>query len=367
MLWTPSPVLCHKLYSACRICKGALLAGGLYHRARWTGYRRAVLGAATGTPCLCARLPISGTHRTVCCAALWLCRLAVHANLLDVSIFATELRSLGSLELSGGCRLLSRDLPPSLTHLAVPCDVGFMAGDAWPPGLAGLPALRQLHLTCQGDLADLGDPDDMVHDWFQIAPKLDLKALQPLQQLEVLVVDCSEVSMLGGPEVQLSGAVQALPPGLRSLTLTHLGHASLPFLQSLAALPKLASLRLPACRLVGVPRVLAGLTGLEELELGGCGAGGVGASLEPLRALPRLRRLWLQDCDLRQLLPGELRGGWPALQASESLHTAVRGLLGGDALVGVVAGPERRIAWDAAVAWKCCDWASVLSRAAGRL
>ena len=155
-------------------------------------------------------------------------------------------------------------------------------------------------------------------DWFDdAADGLDLSPLGALvPHLERLSIDCTAYSGGGGPELALRGAAERLPPGLRSLTASHQGHSSAAFLRGLSALQGLTRLRLPACRLVGAQEVVRGLTQLEELSVEGAGQAvmGLGGMLEPLQALPRLRRLSLAGCDLRHVTAPLTFGGWPALQ-----------------------------------------------------
>ncbi|GAB4817158.1 hypothetical protein N2152v2_004204 [Parachlorella kessleri] len=241
---------------------------------------------------------------------------------------------LDTLEIGPRSQLLCVfTLPPYLRRLSVPLDLIPGEGIAWDEVLKGAAGLGEVKLFCRWDLdifdAVLNglegflDPED--------ACVLDLSEVdQAAPGLEQLTVDCSLISQQGR-ELGLRRA-DRLPRWLRSLTATHVGHSSQLFLQELDSLQHLTRLCLPSCRLVGAPGVLQGLTTLQELQLGGCGQGGVGSSLAPLRALPRLRRLSLEGCDLQQLGAGELGGGWPALEELELAHAKLPqrpGWLGG--------------------------------------
>jgi len=222
---------------------------------------------------------------------------------------------LESLEIGPLSHVMFLTLPPSLVQLSLPLELVPGAMAEWDEVLNSAPALQVLYVFCRWkadafdalmDFMAFQDPEDIF--------ALDLSELRNLTPgLQQLTVDCSLISQQGGMELGLRRA-ERLPPGLRSLTATHMGHSSQLFLLGLRSLEHLTRLCLPSCRLVDAPGVLQGLTRLQELQLGGCGQGGVGASLAALRALPSLQRLSLEGCSLRQLGDGEPGEGWPALE-----------------------------------------------------
>ncbi|GAB4813055.1 hypothetical protein N2152v2_000101 [Parachlorella kessleri] len=241
------------------------------------------------------------------------------------------LTSLESLELSSSCSVPVITLPRSLTGLSFLLELENFSIAGWE-GISfyDVPGLRELRVVC-----GLTDPilceidGSLGYDLMGEAEpvdSLDLGVRWFAPALEVLVVDCSLVAAARHPDKEgalalTNGNAYYAPPGLRSLTATHLGHSSEQLLQQLTALPHLTRLCLPECHLTGAPALLQGLTQLQELQLQGLGqADLLRPSLGPLRALPRLRRLSLAECSLAGLDTEGLGPGWPALEELDLVY-----------------------------------------------
>ena len=252
------------------------------------------------------------------------CRLSLDLSnscLVPVDGMFQHLSRLESLELSPACSVPIVSLPRSLSRLSFPVELENFSIAGWEGIMSDTaPGLREIRVVCCRADPTLCEIDgslgyDLMAET-EPSDTLDMGVRWFAPGLEVLVADCS---LIAPDEFDSEGALafanaQGMPPGLRSLTATHLGHSSEQFLQQLTALQHLTRLCLPYCELAGAPALLQGLTQLQELQLHGWDSDLLGSSLVPLRALPHLRRLSLAECELGGLDAEELELDWPALE-----------------------------------------------------